>query len=151
VVQEALLHAHRSHGKFRGGTREELAAWLRKILANCLARAARDFHSLKRDVSRERSLQSAIDGSSGALEAWLAARESSPSEKAMRQEKLLRLSEALTELPGDQQEVVVLHHCQGWTISRVAQHMDRSFASVAGLLRRALGRLRETLQDLGGE
>jgi RNA polymerase sigma-70 factor (ECF subfamily) len=151
VVQETFLRAHKSHGKFRGGTGEELAAWLRRILANCLARVARDFYGRRRDVFREQSLQPVTDGSSGDLEAGLASIESSPSERAIQRERVLRLAEALTELPEDQREVVVLHHCHGWTLSRVARHMDRSFASVAGLLRRGLARLRETLKDDGGE
>jgi RNA polymerase sigma-70 factor (ECF subfamily) len=36
VVQQTLLKAHANIGQFQGQTEEELAAWLRQILANHL-------------------------------------------------------------------------------------------------------------------
>lgn len=42
LVQQTLLQAHQGWGEFRGRTRAELAAWLRQILARCLAHAVRD-------------------------------------------------------------------------------------------------------------
>jgi RNA polymerase sigma-70 factor (ECF subfamily) len=73
VVQQTLLHAHRALADFRGRTDAEMAAWLRQILARNLAHAHRDFGRHKRDVTRERSLQKAVDASSVRIEAWLAA------------------------------------------------------------------------------
>jgi endo-1,4-beta-D-glucanase Y len=64
-----------------------MAAWLRQILARKLAHAARDFGREKRDPQRERTLQGAVDGSSARIEAWLAAQQSSPSQKMQRQER----------------------------------------------------------------
>lgn len=147
VVQQTLLLAHRDRRAFRGTTTEEFAAWLRRILAHCLARAARDYRAMKRDVQRERSLETALGESSAALDACIEAHGSSPSEKAVRHEQVLRLATALVDLPEAQREVIVLHHCQGWTLSRVAEHTDRSYASVAGLLRRGLQTLRDVLSD----
>jgi DNA-directed RNA polymerase specialized sigma24 family protein len=36
LVQQTLLQAHRAIGQFRGSTAEELAGWLRQILAGVL-------------------------------------------------------------------------------------------------------------------
>src|SRR5581483_90503 len=57
LVQETLLKAHENLGQFRGHTDAELAAWLRTILANSLAEAARRYGAAKRDPGREQSLE----------------------------------------------------------------------------------------------
>lgn len=150
VVQQTLLEAHRDIDKFRGQTDEELAAWLRQALVHNLANAARDFARAKRDVRRERSLQDSIDHSSCRLEAWLASGDSSPSQRADRNEQLGLLANAMAELPPAQQEVVVLRYLHGWPVADVATHIGRSAPAVAGLLHRALLQLRDKLSCLDG-
>src|SRR5262245_6850432 len=93
VVQETLLKAHANRDQYRGSSPAEQAAWLRTILANTLAEKARAFGRQQRDVALERSLAAEIEQSSVRLEAWLADRQSSPSEKCLRQELLLHLAE----------------------------------------------------------
>jgi RNA polymerase sigma-70 factor (ECF subfamily) len=99
LVQQTLLQAHQMRDQFRGATEAEYAAWLRQILVRTLANADRDLGRLKRDVGRERSLEAAIEESSVRLEAWLASEQSSPSACAEKNEQLLRLAEALEQLP----------------------------------------------------
>ena len=43
AVQQTLLKAHESRSEFRGSGMAEQAAWIRTILANCLADEARKF------------------------------------------------------------------------------------------------------------
>ena len=148
VVQQTMLQAHQHRHQMRAQDLGQQAAWLRTILGNNIAKAWRDFHCAKRDIARERALEKRLQETSDSLEAWVAADESSPSQKAMRQERALRLAEVLGSLPQDQQEVLVLHHCQGWPISKVAEHMERTYDSVTGLLRRGLNKLREDLKRL---
>jgi RNA polymerase sigma-70 factor (ECF subfamily) len=148
VVQQTLLQAHQARDQFRGQSAAELAAWLRQILARVLANVARDLGRDKRDVGRERSLEAALEESSARLEGWLAAEQSSPSESVERHERLLRLAEALAQLPKDQREAVTLHHLQGWSLAELAKHLGRSEAAVAGLLHRGFKKLRELLQDV---
>src|SRR4051812_32139805 len=76
VVQQTLLEAHQGIGQFRGNTAEELAGWLRQILARNLANALRDFRRDKRDVAREQDLDGLLRDSSARVEAWLAAEQS---------------------------------------------------------------------------
>ena len=146
VVQQTLLIAHEKIGQFRGHSAAELAAWLRTILASCLAEALRQFGRQQRDVARERSLEAALEESSARLEAWLASSQSSPSEQAMRHEQLLRLAEALAELPEDQRTALEMRHLQSRSVEAISQHLGRSEASVSGLLRRGLKRLRQLLE-----
>jgi RNA polymerase sigma-70 factor (ECF subfamily) len=147
VVQQTLLKAHENLAQFRGQSPAEFMAWLRQILANQLAEAARKFGAGARDLSRERSLQADLDESSARLQAWLAADQSSPSQRAMQEEQLLRLAEALDELPPDQRRAVELHHFQGHPVAEVARLMDRGPEAVVGLLYRGLKKLRRLLED----
>ncbi len=136
VVQQTLLQAHRALGDFRGSSDAEMAAWLRQILARNLAHATRDFCRDKRNVNRERSLEEAVNASSARLDAWLAAEQSSPSQKAQRNEQLLQLCDDLDKLPDSQREAVQLHYFQECTLAEIADHMNRTPAAVAGLLKR---------------
>jgi RNA polymerase sigma-70 factor (ECF subfamily) len=147
LVQQTLLKAHENMGQFRGGTSAELLAWLRRILSNELAGALRRFRTEGRDVSRERAPQLDLDASSARMEAWLAADQTSPSQCASREEELLRLADALAQLPSDQRSCVELHHLQGFKVADVAELLDRSEEAVVGLLYRGVKRLRQILGD----
>jgi RNA polymerase sigma-70 factor (ECF subfamily) len=147
VVQQTFLQAHQALAGFRGSTDAELAAWLRQILARNLAHLARDHGRDRRDVGRERSLEAALDASSARLEAWLASEQSSPSQRAQRNEQLLRLAQVLAGLPEAQREALVLHYWQGWTTAEIGRQLDRSPTAVAGLLKRGLKELRAHLLD----
>jgi RNA polymerase sigma-70 factor (ECF subfamily) len=145
VVQQTFLQAHQALAEFHGSTEAELAAWLRQILARTLAHAARDHGRDRRDVDRERSLESAVAASSVRLESWLAAEQSSPSQQAQRNEQVLRLAEVLAGLPEAQREALVLHYWQDWTTVEIGRHLGRTPAAVAGLLKRGLKELRRHL------
>jgi RNA polymerase sigma-70 factor (ECF subfamily) len=147
IVQQSLLEAHQARDRFPSDPADQ-AAWLRKILAHNLANAVRDLGRAKRDVRRERSLEAAIEESSARLDAWLVAEQLSPSGHAEKNEQLLRLADALDELPPDQRGAVVLHHLQGQSLSELAGHFGRSPAAVAGLLHRGLRKLQELLREL---
>lgn len=147
IVQQTLLQAHRHRDQFRGSTEAERLAWLRTILANALAAAVRGFLTEARDLDRERSIQDSLAQSAARLEGWLAAEQSSPSERVMRVEELVRLAGALGKLPPDQRQVVELHHLMGWPVAQVAETMERTKPAVMGLLFRGLKKLRELLQE----
>ncbi|HZV04522.1 MAG TPA: sigma-70 family RNA polymerase sigma factor [Gemmataceae bacterium] len=150
IAQQAILQAHQAQGQFRGTTEAEKLAWLRVILANVLAAATRRFEAKVRDIGRERSLEADLEQSSSRLECLFAADETSPSQRAVRCEELLRLAAALTRLPEDQRQVVELHYLKGLMVAEVAEQMGRSRAAIVGLLFRGLKKLRQLLQD-GGE
>jgi len=142
VVQETLVKAHQNLDQFRGKSDGELAAWLRRILANNLIDAARKY---QRELSVGRPLAETLDQSSARLEAWLAADQPSPSAQVDRQEQLIGLAEALAELPEEQRLAVELHHLKDCSVADVADAMGKTEPAVAGLLRRGLKKLRELL------
>jgi RNA polymerase sigma-70 factor (ECF subfamily) len=147
VVQQTLLEAHQAAGEMPSQDDEQRAVWLRRILANNLRDEVRKLAAGKRDVSRERSLEAELNASSSRLEAWLAADQSSPSQRAIRQEQLLALANALAELPPEQRQAVELHHLQGRPLAEVARELGRSKGAAAALLFRGLKKLRSTLKD----
>lgn len=121
VVQETLLEAHRRRDQFRGHSDGERAAWLRKLLTGNLLDALRRLHAGKRDADREQSLEQAVEQSSARLEAFLAAGQSSPSQRAERHEQAARLADALARLPDAQREAVELRYCQGLPLAEISR------------------------------
>jgi RNA polymerase sigma-70 factor, ECF subfamily len=146
VAQQTMLRAYSALGELRDARPEVLVAWLRRIRARTLADAAKHYDRDKRDIALERSLEADLDHSASGLAAWLAADHTSPSGRAERNEELLRMVEALAELPEQMREVVVLKHCQGWTLPQIAERIGHSVPSVASLLRRGLEELRNRLK-----
>ncbi len=147
LVQQAILQAHEKQAQFRGLTEVERLGWLRAILANVLAGVFRHVGTQSRDFARELSLDVELERSSSRMEALLAADQSSPSERVVRSEQLLLLARALARLPDDQRRVVELHYLKGLKVADVAQEIGRSRPAAAGLIFRALNRLRELLRD----
>jgi RNA polymerase sigma-70 factor (ECF subfamily) len=143
VVQQTLLKAHSKRSQFRGTTEAQWVAWLRAILANDLAEASRRLGR----IPRGRSFEAALEESAERLETFLAADQSSPSQRAMQVERLARLVEALAGLPEDQRVAVELQHFQGLTVAQVAERMSRSLASVTNLIYRATKTLRRELGE----
>ena len=147
VVQEALLQAHLARDQFRGTTEAELEGWLRKILKNKLTDAVRHFARQKRDAVLEESIRATVSDSVDRIEK-LAGNLTPPSRYVEQNERAFRLAEALETLPEDQRTAIELHHLEEYSVSETAEKMNRTRASVAGLLRRGFGELREQLGDL---
>ncbi len=145
LVQQTLLEAHQAAGQLLPRGEGERLAFLRRALGNNLADAVRRYTAAGRDVNRECSLEAELAQSSARLEAWLALSESSPAEKAVREEELLHLANALAGLPEEQRRAVELHHLLGYPLEDIARTIGRSESAVGGLLRRGLKKLRESL------
>jgi RNA polymerase sigma-70 factor, ECF subfamily len=148
IVQQTMLEAVRGWPKFRGGTKAELTAWLRQILAHVLLHEIRRFGGAqRRDVGREVSLDQALAESSRRLGNALAASGSSPSEQAGRHELELRLADALARLPADYAEIILLRNVEGLSHEEAAQRMGRGVGAVRMLWVRALARLRQEINS----
>lgn len=147
IVQQTMLEAHRDRDRIAGRSDDELAAWLRRLLACNLADAARAAGRAKRDAARVRSLEAFLDASSAGLETLLAAEQTSPSQRAVRNETALLLAEALEQLPEANRQALVMRHCQGLAVAEIGDRLGRTPAAVAGLLKRGLAQLRTLLPE----
>ena len=59
----------------------------------------------------------------------------------------MRLVAALAGLPDEQCTVIELHHLQGLTVPEVARRMEKTVASVTGLLYRGSKALRQKMSE----
>ena len=149
IVQQTLLDAHSQEKQCRGKTTNERFAWVRQILTTTVLDAVRLHTRNKRDIEREVGWEEVIRGSASRAEMWLTDRQSSPAQRAERNEQLQQLAAALQKLPEAQREAIELFHLQGCSLKEVAEHLDRSGAAVAGLIHRGLKQLRQTMQSDG--
>jgi RNA polymerase sigma-70 factor (ECF subfamily) len=147
MVQDTLLKAHENVDQFRGHTEAELAGWLRRILLNHLTETMRRVGAPASHRVEARLLEESLEHSSAQLEGWLASEHSSPSEKAIRHEELLRLSRALLQLPQNQRTALELKHLQSWSVEAISRHMGLTKLAVGGLLRRGMKKLRELMEE----
>jgi RNA polymerase sigma-70 factor (ECF subfamily) len=142
IVSATLQDAVEKRQQYSGEGPEQLRAWLRAMVLHNVFDAIRFLRRQKRDAD----LEADLERSSVRLIDSLAAEQSSPSERAAKNETLSHLADALAKLPVDQQEAVILHHLHERTLAETAEHMGRSPVAVAGLIHRGLMRLRELLE-----
>ena len=145
LVQQTLLKAHNNRDQFRGSSEPERMAWFRMILANTMADVACKFSP--KAGTRERSSEASLKQSSRRIETLLAADQTCPSQQAIRHEQLIRLADAIAQLPDDRRQAIELRHIQGRATAEIAEQMNRSVAAVGGLLQRGLRALRISLDD----
>jgi RNA polymerase sigma-70 factor (ECF subfamily) len=151
VVQQTLLEAHQCLADPRVQNVSQKAAWLRKILANNLMDEMRRLGAAVRDVTRDVSLDLILDQSSCRLQACLVDDESSANRKIIREEQLLRVADAVSQLSKDQRRAVELHYLNGCPLAQVADEMGRSKGAVASLVFRGLEKLRKALAEVNEE
>jgi RNA polymerase sigma-70 factor (ECF subfamily) len=148
VIQNTLVEASGMPERIATMDLAAQKGWLRCMLLNNLKDEIDRYLTQGRNVRRERSLDEAAEESSRRVCGALAAEQSTPSEKLIKQEEALRVLEALSQLPEREREALVLqqyHHCK---LAEIAVHLDCTPNAVAGLQARGRARLRELLSDL---
>ena len=143
IIQQTFLFAHRDLPQFEGNDAGEFAAWLLRIMDRCVQQAIRDHATLqKRALGREEPQSGDPEQQQGVT---LQHSDPSPSQRAMQGEDAVRLARSLEQLPDDQREAVRLRYLEGWQLNQISQSLDKSPAAVAGLLKRGLRTLRQTI------
>lgn len=143
LVQETFCEAHRDFGAFRGTTEDQFLVWLRRALLNNIANVTRQYRGTeKRQLARE---VPADDSSQRALKQGLPADTPSPSEAAVRNERLVRVERALAALPGPFREIIQWRNLELQPFAQIAQTMGRSEKAVQKLWTRAIQELQRVL------
>jgi RNA polymerase sigma-70 factor (ECF subfamily) len=153
VIQDAFLDVARRLPDYLQNPTLPLFVWLRLVVAERLA-ALRRHHlgTHMRDAGREVSLQGGAmpPASSAALAAQLLGRHTSPTQAALRAERVLRVQEALNALEPIDREILALRHCEQLSRAETAQVLGIQEAAAAQRYVRALKRLKAVLTDMPG-
>jgi RNA polymerase sigma-70 factor (ECF subfamily) len=146
LVQQTMLEAYRAFGEFRGQTSGEWLAWLRTILRHNAAEYIRHYHgAAKRNATREVRIGVGSSAGHGVYEPFDA--QATPSAIAVQREDALRLADAISVLPADYQDVIMLRHGQRLPFDEIARRMSRSRPAVQMLWLRAVRKLQESLVE----
>lgn len=137
LVQQTLLEALRDAARLGALPDHQALAFLRRALTNNLIDAARKHARGCGDVPAE-----AAGASSLQLADWLAAPDTSPSERAARNERYERLAAGLARLPDAQRLAVEMRYLRGAKVADIAARLGKTEGAVAALLHRAVTALR---------
>jgi RNA polymerase sigma-70 factor (ECF subfamily) len=153
VVQEAYIDVLRRLDEYLGDPKLPLFLWLRLVVGDRLMKVHRQhLGSQKRAAGREVSFYSGAlpIASSAALAAQLLGKHTSPTQAAVRAERLLRLQDALNSLDAMDREILSLRHFEELTRREAAQVLGIEEAAAAKRYVRAMKRLKEVLSELPG-
>jgi RNA polymerase sigma-70 factor (ECF subfamily) len=153
VIQDACVEAARRLPEYLRDPAMPLFLWLRFLVGERLVLLHRHHLSVKgRDARREVSLyQGALpEASTAALAAQLLGQRTSPSEAAMRAERLLRIQEAINQLEPLDREVLSLRHFEQLSRAETAQVLGIEEAAAGKRYIRALKRLKDVLAGFPG-
>jgi RNA polymerase sigma-70 factor (ECF subfamily) len=151
VLQDGFVDAVARFPGYLADPRLPLFLWLRLVMGERLAKVHRDHLGAQvRDAGREVTLYPGPmpAASSAALAAHLLGKETSPTQAAVRAERLLRIQEALNALDPLDREVLSLRHFEELTHAEAARVLDIGEAAAAKRYIRALKRLKDVLTAL---
>jgi RNA polymerase sigma-70 factor (ECF subfamily) len=153
VVQEAYLEVAQRLEEYLRDPKLPLFLWLRLVVGQRLMKIHRQHLGTQlRDAEREVSLyrHALPAASSAALAAQLLGKYTSPTQAAVRAERLLRVQDALNSLSAIDREVVSLRHFEHLNRHETAQALGIDEAAAAKRYIRALKRLKDSLADMPG-
>jgi RNA polymerase sigma-70 factor, ECF subfamily len=153
VIQDAYVDVVTRLEEYLRDPRVPLFLWLRLVVGERLLKVHRHHLGAQmRDAGREVSLyRGALPAaSSAALAAQLLGKHTSPTQAAVRAERLLRLQEALNTLDPLDREILSLRHFEELTSAEAAQVLEIKEEAAAKRYIRALKRLKAILTQLPG-
>jgi RNA polymerase sigma-70 factor (ECF subfamily) len=153
VIQDAYLEAARRLDSYLEEPDIPLFLWLRLMVGEQLKILHRRHLGTKmRDARREVSIyrDTLPEASSAALAAQLLGRLTSPSDAAVRAERLRRLQEAINQLDPIDREVLSLRHFEQLNRAETARVLGIEEEAAAKRYIRALKRLKDTLAGMPG-
>ena len=142
LVQDVLFRAKENLGAFRGDSRQELLAWLRKSLLHEIIDIERRFRGVKRNVDREVAFRSDAENQGNEP------RPASPLSKLVRIEEAISLRTAVEALAPHYRDVIYLRNWKQLKFREVGQQLGKSEEATKKLWRRAIVQLKNELKEL---
>lgn len=131
IVQEAYMRAYKRFSTFSGGNGR---AWLLTIVRNC------SYDHLRRNGTRSRE-----DAFDEEMHTISTASAYDPEAALLREEKAELVRNALTNLPPEYREILILREMEGLSYSEIASTMGVPLGTVMSRLSRARNRLQQNL------
>jgi len=153
VIQEAYVEVVERLDEYLRDPKLPFFLWLRLVVGERLLKLHRHHLGTQmRDAGREVALYRGAlpQASSAALAAQLLGKHTSPTQAAVRAERVLRLQEALNTLDPLDREILALRHFEELTSSEAAQVLEIEEEAAAKRYVRALRRLKKILAALPG-
>jgi RNA polymerase sigma-70 factor (ECF subfamily) len=153
VVQEAYVDVFGRLDEYLRDPKLPLFLWLRLVVGDRLMKVHRQHLGAQmRTANREVSLyrEALPIASSAALAAQLLGKFTSPTQAAVRAERLLRVQDALNSLEPIDREILSLRHFEELTRQEAAQALGIEEATAAKRYVRALKRLKDALAEFPG-
>jgi RNA polymerase sigma-70 factor (ECF subfamily) len=153
VIQDAYVDAFRRLDEYLTLPNYPLFLWLRLLVGERLLKLHRHHLGTRmRDAELEVSIyRGALPAAtSAALAAQLLGKDTSPTQAAVRAERMLRLQEALNSLDAIDREVLSLRHFEELTLAETARALEIREAAAAKRYIRALRRLKAILASMPG-
>lgn len=136
AAQETFIAAYRNLARFRGDAR--VSSWLHRIAVNqCLT-------TKRRDRSRAEDL---IDDENGEEDrVFVAAPQYSPARKIEKAERMTLVRQAVTTLPSDLRQVIVMKEFEEMTFQEISETLELPLSTVKSRLYTALKQLRMKME-----
>lgn len=138
AANDALICCYQGFSTFTGKTFRQFEGWMIRIAKN---RAI--------DISRKNRRPGTVSTDREAntpMECQLLAADTSPDNRAIRQEQSIRLHDALSKLPEHYREVIQLKSLDEMSMAEVARRMDKTIPAASQLHYRAMEQLRKMMK-----
>jgi RNA polymerase sigma-70 factor (ECF subfamily) len=150
VVQDVLVEANRRLQDYLANPVMGFHLWLRQIAQDRIIDAHRRHRaSAKRSVDRERPLAvpAAGDHSTMELAAQLAGRDLTPAAAATQAEMAKLVEAAITKLPDQDCEIIIMRHYEQLSNQEIAQALNLTEPAASMRYLRAIRRLKELMVE----
>ena len=149
VMQDVWMEASRRIEDYTSNPAVPFFIWVRQIAWQIIIDLhRRHLGAQKRNVSQEVSLAKSGVGTSISIAAQLVGDLTSPSQAAIREEKLVKLRDALESMDKIDREVLALRHFEELSNNEVAEVLGLQKTAASNRYVRALKRLKSILEDV---
>lgn len=146
IFQEVSVHCVRSLGQVDLAERDPFA-WLCQVAERRIVDAHRRFFGTQKRAGAKELPLGAPDTQHAGLIDLLVASLTSPSEAFSRDQRQIRVIEAIRGLPADHREALRLRYVEGLPSKEVAARLGKSDGAIRVMLTRTLKKLGDLLSD----
>ncbi len=148
ILQDAWMEVDRRLQTYIDSPDVSFFVWARKITWQCVIAVQRRHFGEKRSPKKEVRYGRGEQSASFSIARHLIGQNTSPSRRAIREEQVHRLREALDDIDEIDREVLAMRHFEQLSNTEVAQTLGLSTTAASNRYVRALARLGEILSSM---